>query len=152
MRRRSERGFEQAGELTSSPDGHRGSKLLPRRWHWMAGVVSDPLLEACARDEAAALMAEFGAGAALFANGQVIEARRSGRSAVADFWSAVLNAVSYPPSAHDLKAPVPTAPDRVTHRPWQDDAAVARRSGVRDAVAMDAKRASAKGRRAGLRY
>jgi hypothetical protein len=117
----------------------------------MAGVVSDPLLKARARDEAAALMAEFGAGAALFANGQVIDAQRSGRPAAADFWSAVLSAVSYAPSAHDLKAPIPTAPDRVTHRPWQDDTAVARRSGVRDAVAMDAKRASAKGRRAGLR-
>jgi len=125
---------------------------MPPRWHWMAGVVSDPLLEARARDEAAALTAEFGAGAALFANGQVIEARRSGRPVVADFWSAVLNAVSYPPLAQDLEAPIPAAPDRVTHRPWQDDAAVTRRPGMRDAVAMDAKRASAKGRRAGLRY
>jgi hypothetical protein len=117
----------------------------------MVDVVSDPRIETCARNEAAALMAEFGAGAALFANGQVIEARRTGRPAAAEFWSAVLNAVSYAPSAHDLKAPIPTAPDRVAYRPWQDDAAVARRPGMRDAVAMDAKRASAESRRAGFR-
>jgi hypothetical protein len=115
-------------------------------------VCSDPLIKSHALDEAAALMAEFGAGAALFANGRIIEARHSRRPAAVDFWSAVLNAISYAPSAHNFEAPVPTAPDRVAHRPWQDDAAVARRSGMRDAVAMDAKRASAIGGRAGLRH
>jgi len=118
----------------------------------MAGVVSDPLIKLRVTDEATALMTEFGAGAALFANGQVMAAQREGRSALADYWSAVLSAVSRPPSADDLKTAVPAAPDRVAHRPWQDDAAVARRPGVRDIVAVNPKRAPPKRRRAGIRH
>jgi hypothetical protein len=107
-----------------------------------------------ALDEAAALLAEFGAGAALFANGQVIEARRAGSRAATAFWSAVLAAVGYMPGASgdDVDSAVPAAPDRITHRAWQDDAAVARRARVRKAIPVNAKRIAAKRHRAGIRH
>jgi hypothetical protein len=118
----------------------------------MPRALSDPLLKLIALDEAAALMAEFGAGAALFANGQVLEAQASGRCGVAAFWSAVLGAVEYPPSADDLERVIPAAPDRVAHRPWQDDAPMARRSGMRDAVAMNTKFTPAERLRSRIRH
>jgi len=118
----------------------------------MARALSDPLLKLVVLDEAAALMAEFGAGAALFANGQVLEARASGRGDVATFWSAVLGAIDYAPSADDLERAIPATPDRVAHRPWQDDAAVTRRTGMRDAVSMNTKFAAAECRRSRIRH
>lgn len=116
----------------------------------MAGVVSDPLIKLRVLDEAMALMTEFGAGAALFANGQVMAAQREGRRAVADYWSSVLGAVDYAPSDDDLEVAVSASPDRIAHRSWQDDAAVTRRARVRDAVPVDPKRAPPKRRRAGI--
>ena len=118
----------------------------------MARAFSDPLLKLVALDEAAALMAEFGAGAALFANGQVLEAHASGRRDVAAFWSAVLGAVDYAPSADDLERAIPATPDRVAHRPWQDDATVTRRAGMRDAVSMNTKFAAAERLRSRIRH
>jgi len=119
----------------------------------MPQAVSDSLVKLIALDQAAALLAEFGAGAALFANGQLMEARRIKSRTAAIFWSAVLRAVAHKParSGDDLERPVAARPDRVAHRAWQDDAAVARRAGVGKAVAMDAKRAAPKRRRAGIR-
>jgi len=116
------------------------------------GVVIDPLIKLRILDEAMALMMEFGAGAALFAKGQVIAAQREGSRVVADYWSAVLGAVKYAPSGDDLEGAVSASPDRVPHRPWQDYAAVTRRSRVRDTVAVDPKRAPPKRRRAGIRH
>ncbi len=122
------------------------------RWLFTARVLSDPLLKLVALDEAAALMAEFGAGAALFANGQILEAQASGRREVAAFWSVVLGAVDYTPSADDLERAIPAAPDRIAHRPWQDDATVTRRAGMRDAVSMNTKFAAAERLRSRIRH
>ena len=119
----------------------------------MPHTVSDSLVKLIALDQAAALLAEFGAGAALFANGQLLEAQRIESRTAVTFWSAVLRAVACKPvrSGDDLQYPVAASPDRVAHRAWQDDAAVARSARVRKAVAVDAKRAAPKGRRAGIR-
>lgn len=119
----------------------------------MPHAVSDSLVKLIALDQAAALLAEFGAGAALFANGQLLEAQRIQAHTAVTFWSAVLRAVAPRPvrSGDDLQYPVAAGPDRVAHRAWQDDAAVARRAGVRKAVAVDAKRTASKRRRAGIR-
>ena len=116
-------------------------------------TVSDSLVKLIALDQAAALLAEFGAGAALFANGQLLEAQRIEAHTAATFWSAVLRAVACKPvpSGDDLQYPVAAGPDRVTHRAWQDDAAVARPARMRKAVAMDAKRTASKRRRVGIR-
>ena len=63
-----------------------------------------------------ALMTEFGAGAALFANGQVMAAEREGRAAFADYRSAHLGAIGRAPTGDDLEITVPAAPARLAHR------------------------------------
>jgi len=82
----------------------------------MAGLVSDPLITRRVTDEALALMTEFGAGAALFANGQVMAAEREGRAAFADYRSAVLGAIGRAPTGDGLEIAVPAAPARLAHR------------------------------------
>lgn len=57
-----------------------------------------PAVSQLVDDEASRLMAEFGAGAALFITGQMAEAHREGRRDAEMFWAALLQMVSTPAS------------------------------------------------------
>ncbi|HWI85700.1 MAG TPA: hypothetical protein VNT42_05170 [Sphingomonas sp.] len=71
----------------------------------MAPLVLSPALKRIVDEEAMMLRGEFGEGAALFANGQLLEAQSTGQPAAVLFWSTLLEIISQAPATPALSLP-----------------------------------------------